>query len=187
MPRRTIRPGIMIAGVPRSGSTILSKVMALSPTVGYVEEPFNSQTGMIGTHDKFFAYIDSNSAWQAQYSAILHDILAGTAHYKENALQPDTKNPLRLIYRHLFTNRYQIRYWLDTHDPRVKNSYSKIRQPLSQLSTFSRIHTSRLFTHCVTPVASSPHINVSAGLALQYMTSCDRSRFLSVCHRKYRP
>lgn len=123
----------MIAGVPRSGSTILSKVMALSPTVGYVEEPFNSQTGMIGTHDRFFPYIDSNSACQAQYSAILHDILAGTAHYKENALQPDTKNPLRLIYRHLFTNRYQIRYWLDTHDPRVKKLI--LKDPTATLST----------------------------------------------------
>ncbi len=49
MPKRKIRPGIMVAGAPRSGSTILSKVLALSPTIGYVEEPFNWQTGMIGT------------------------------------------------------------------------------------------------------------------------------------------
>ncbi len=133
MPKRKIRPGIMVAGAPRSGSTILSKVLALSPTVGYVEEPFNWQTGMIGTDDRFFPYIYEGSAFQPQYDAILNDILRGTAHYKENMLQPETKNPLRMLYRQLFTNRYQIRYWLDTHDPRVKKLVMK--DPTATLST----------------------------------------------------
>jgi hypothetical protein len=78
---RKPRHGIMITGVPRSGSTILANVLALSPTIGYVEEPFNSQTGMIGTDDHFFPYIYKGSKFQKRYDAILDEILAGRAHY----------------------------------------------------------------------------------------------------------
>lgn len=131
MKRRT-RNGIMITGCPRSGSTILAKVLALSPSVGYAEEPFNSQTGMIGTDDRFFPYIYPGSTYQQQYDQLLHDILTSQAHYKENVLQPPTKNPLRLTYRHFFTNRYHIRYWLDTHNPRV--STLVLKDPTASLS-----------------------------------------------------
>jgi len=130
---RKPRHGIMITGVPRSGSTILANVLALSPTIGYVEEPFNSQTGMIGTDDHFFPYIYKGSKFQKRYDAILDDILAGRAHYKENQLQPPTSNPLRVIYRHLFTNRYEIRYQLDAHDPRVKQFV--LKDPTASLSS----------------------------------------------------
>ncbi len=123
----------MITGVPRSGSTILANVLALSPTIGYVEEPFNTHAGMIGTDDRFFPYIYKGSKFQKRYDAILDDILAGRAHYKENQLQPPTSNPLRVIYRHLFTNRYEIRYQLDAHDPRVKQFV--LKDPTASLSS----------------------------------------------------
>ncbi|MBP9827218.1 sulfotransferase [Candidatus Saccharibacteria bacterium] len=127
------RTGIMVAGCPRSGSTILAKVLALSPEVGYIEEPFNSQTGMLGTDDRFFPYIDETSSFYDAYRQILDDILDGRANYKENQLQPETNNPLRIVYRHIFTNRYQIRYKLDTYDPRVKRYV--LKDPTATLLT----------------------------------------------------
>ncbi len=122
----------MITGCPRSGSTILAHILALARSVGYVEEPFNSQTGMIGSDDCFFPYIYPGSAYQTQYDQLLDDILCGQAHYKENALQPPTHNPLRLAYRHFFTNRYHIRYWLDTHNPYVTTLV--LKDPTASLS-----------------------------------------------------
>jgi hypothetical protein len=165
--KRRVRNGIIVAGCPRSGSTILAKVLALSPRVGYVEEPFNYQTGMIGSDDRFFPYIYRGSEYQAKYDQLLDDILRGQAHYKENVLQPPTSNPVRLAYRHFLTNRYQIRYWLDTHDPRVK--LLALKDPTASLSVEHFLHhpsLSAIFTlrHPCAVVAS--HIRLGWGSPL---------------------
>lgn len=154
----------MVAGCPRSGSTVLAKVLAFAPNVGYVEEPFNSQSGMIGTHDRFFPYIYEGSSYHPQYDRLLNNILSGEAHYKENILQPPTINPFRLIYRQVFTNRYQIRYRLDCLNPNVDSFVLK-----DPTATFSTEHFRKHQSMQIVYTLRHPAGTIASHLRLQWI------------------
>ena len=43
---QAVRPGILITGSPRSGTTFVGRMLALPRSIGYLDEPFNVQIGM---------------------------------------------------------------------------------------------------------------------------------------------
>ncbi len=118
------RSAVMVTGCPRSGSTIIGNILAIPPTMGYIEEPLNYQTGLEGTDD-FFPYLHEYYENRDKYDSIFSEMLRGEAKYKENMLQPPADSILREVYRKLFINRYHIRYKLDSFNPIVKCFVSK--------------------------------------------------------------
>ncbi len=114
----------MIAGCPRSGSTILGKILSLSPRAGYIEEAFNPETGIEGT-SQMFVIPDTQPAQQSLYDKIAAELGQGTAQYKQSVFRPQKLGAGRWIFYKLFTNRYQFRYRLDTLNPFITTYISK--------------------------------------------------------------
>jgi len=122
---------VLVAGCPRSGSTILAHLLTLSPCTTYLEEPLNHQTGVEGTNVPF-VYLRADRP-NEHYDRIITDILAGKATYKHNIFRPKTRNPLRLLFYRLFVNRYNFRYKRDMLNPFSRIMVSK--DPTATLSS----------------------------------------------------
>src|SRR5580692_3708234 len=97
------KTAILVTGAPRSGTTFLGKMLALNIDVQEIEEPFNTETGIVGV-DQPFVYLRSGerlSKEQKLYDVLINDLLDGKAWYKPSSLRPETKNPIRQVARNL--------------------------------------------------------------------------------------
>lgn len=67
---------VLVTGVPRSGSTVLGRMMAFSSEVNYIWEPFNLKY-RVGVPD-YYPYIDKNSnkAKRDVYDKLIRDTIA---------------------------------------------------------------------------------------------------------------
>lgn len=138
-----LKPAVIVTGCPRSGSTILARILALSFRTIYLEEPLNQQTGIIGT-DEPFVYLHEDAPYADTYDAIVKNILAGRAQYKTSYFRPKTHNPARLLFYAVFTNRYQARYMLGTYNP-----WSRIYITKDPTASFASEYLHRKFNYKV--------------------------------------
>lgn len=118
------RDAIMVTGCPRSGTTILGKILSLPAVTGYIEEPLNYQTGLEGAND-FFPYLHKNHPNIAQYDDLYSRMLRGQAVYKVCLTQQPTDELIRKIYRKVCINRFHVRYTLDVLNPLVRRFIAK--------------------------------------------------------------
>ncbi len=72
---------ILVTGAHRSGSTFVGKALSLPFGVGYVDEPFNREYGVVG-NDVWFPYVRESSDTEEHYGALVEDILSLKAKYK---------------------------------------------------------------------------------------------------------
>lgn len=125
------RKVVMVAGCPRSGSTILAKVLSLSHRTAYAEEPLNAQTGLQGTSEQF-VYLHDGSALADTYDRIVTDMVSGRAKYKTSQFKPKQLGLGRRVFYALFTNRYNFQYKLGLLNPFADTLVSK--DPTASLS-----------------------------------------------------
>lgn len=114
----------MVAGCPRSGSTIIGKILSMSPRTGYLEEPLNPQTGLEGT-SHFFVFPEADPGHQELYDTIVERIRTGKAKYKESFYKPADPGFARSVFYKLFTNKYHFTYRIGTLNPLAHTYISK--------------------------------------------------------------
>jgi hypothetical protein len=122
---------IMVAGCPRSGSTILAHILALAPGTAYAEEPLNRDTGLVGTNEPF-VFLDPAEPHD-HYDKIIRSLTEGRGKYKPSAFRPADPGRTRQLFYKLFTNRYQLRYTLGMARPVTQTLVSK--DPTASLSS----------------------------------------------------
>jgi hypothetical protein len=116
------KTAILVTGAPRSGTTFLGKMLALNIDVQEIEEPFNTETGIVGV-DQPFVYLRSGerlSKEQKLYDVLINDLLDGKAWYKPSSLRPETKNPIRQVARNLLVSKQNLDYVLQSKIPYKK-------------------------------------------------------------------
>ncbi len=114
---------ILVTGAHRSGTTFLGRMLALSPQIGEVYEPFNIKVGVHGF--KYFnTYIKENHRDEAYYEKIISDVLNGKAKYRRipltNKREPTTlpQKIVRLVFKSGANLSYlRARYspWVDRY------------------------------------------------------------------------
>lgn len=115
------KTSILVTGAPRSGTTFLGAMLALTPGAIEIEEPFNFETGIIGM-DQPFLYMPVNTTLSPEderYTRLIEAVLNGEAWYKQSPLRTETTNPLRQIARSLLVSRQNLEYKLQTKNPFV--------------------------------------------------------------------
>ncbi|HSX05326.1 MAG TPA: sulfotransferase [Candidatus Saccharimonadales bacterium] len=108
---------ILVTGAPRSGTTFLGKMLALPRHVLYVDEPFNSQTGIEGVRTFFPHPLEWQEGGTEPYADVVRQLFSGEAQFKPSELRASTKNPLRQLARELWVSRENLNYKLQTHSP----------------------------------------------------------------------
>jgi hypothetical protein len=147
------RKPILVTGAPRSGTTFVGKMLALPRHVAYVDEPFNSLTGMKGV-DTWFPYM---TGAEPEHEKLVKEVIEGQASFKPSALREDTSNPLRKLARDMFVSRENLEHRLDAYNP-LKQRYL-IKDPLAAFSSeylhkqFD-IHTVMVMRHPASMIAS---------------------------------
>jgi hypothetical protein len=122
-------PHILVTGAPRSGTTILGRLLSLPNQVIYIFEPFNQDIGLEGI-DRSFAYLDDDpDLREEKYDAILRDLLNGRARFKINPWREKNPTPIKRIGRQFFRSGMQLRYQLDSASP-FKRRYL-IKDPMA--------------------------------------------------------
>ncbi|MCD4781125.1 MAG: sulfotransferase [Candidatus Omnitrophica bacterium] len=112
---------ILVTGSHRSGTTFVGKMLALSPNVGYIFEPFNKVLGVEGV-DVWNPYIKNGGLLEKKYHYILKNVLNGKAKYKEPwKLSSKNKQELMLktIARNIFGDKKIRKYRLLKYKPWV--------------------------------------------------------------------
>lgn len=113
----TTTPPILVTGAPRSGTTFLGKMLSLHPSVAYIDEPFNLETGIQGV-DRHLAYITKEqTATERHYAQLLQDLLQGKSAFKSSDLRPATDSVLRQTARQLFVSKENIGYKINARNP----------------------------------------------------------------------
>lgn len=120
------KKSILVTGAPRSGTTFVGKMLALPRDVAYVDEPFNSQTGMQGI-DTWFPYMHVSESDPNE--KLVKDILNGKTSFKSSQLRPDATNPVRQLARELFVSRENVEHKINAYNP-IKRRFL-IKDPLA--------------------------------------------------------
>jgi len=95
-------------------------MLSLHRSVGYVDEPFNAQTGINGI-DRQFLYIGkSGSQKQAEYTEIARTLLAGHSNFKPSEIPPHRFTLPKQLARRLFISPKHIQYKVAACNPFVK-------------------------------------------------------------------
>lgn len=124
---------ILVTGAPRSGTTFLGKMLSLHPSVAYIDEPFNKETGLEGI-DRHYAFITKDDPeLEAKYAALVHDLLAGKSNFRSSTLRPQTSSALRKAARQLLVSRENIEYKLNAKNP--LKTRQLLKDPMACLST----------------------------------------------------
>jgi len=143
----------LVTGAPRSGTTFVGKMLALPYHVAYVDEPFNSLTGVKGM-DTWFPYM-SHAA--NEHEQLVRDVIEGRASFKPSLLREETKNPLKQLAREMFVSRENLEHRLDSYNP-LKQRFL-IKDPLAAFSSeylhreFD-LHTVAVMRHPASMIAS---------------------------------
>jgi hypothetical protein len=111
------RPGLLVTGAPRSGTTFVGRMLALPASVGYLDEPFNVQIGMTWVPRQFVAAGPDDDA--PGLDRAVEDLLAGRAVLRQTPFHTGT-GPLARAGRAVLGSRAQLRYQLARRDPRVR-------------------------------------------------------------------
>lgn len=119
----------MVTGAPRSGTTFVGKMLALPYHVAYVDEPFNSLTGVKGM-DTWFPYMTEA---KNEHEQLVRDVIEGRASFKQSLIRQGTNNPLRQLAREMFVSRENLEHRLDSYNP-LKQRYL-IKDPLAAFSS----------------------------------------------------
>ena len=120
---------ILVTGAPRSGTTFVGKMLALPYHVAYVDEPFNSLTGVKGV-DAWFPYMTEG---QPEHEKLVRDVIEGRSSFKHSLLREETTNPLRKLARDMFVSRENLEHKLDAYNP-LKQRYL-IKDPIASFSS----------------------------------------------------
>jgi hypothetical protein len=120
---------ILVTGAPRSGTTFVGKMLALPYHVAYVDEPFNSMTGISGV-DTWFPYMTEE---QPEHEKLVRDVIQGRGTFKSSLLREETNNPLRKLAREMFISRENLEHKLDSYNP-LKQRYL-IKDPIAAFSS----------------------------------------------------
>ena len=132
MPGTTKSP-ILVTGAPRSGTTFLGKMLSLHPSVAYIDEPFNKETGLEGV-DRHYAYITKdNPEVERKYTELVQDLLAGKSNFRSSTLRPEAANALRKAARQLMVSRENIEYKLNARNP--LKTRQLLKDPMACLSS----------------------------------------------------
>lgn len=114
---------ILVTGIPRCGSTFTGKIMALSPQLSYIQEPFNPNYGFVGA-DIHFPFIKNQNPDNV-YENLLNDLFSFKAKYKKNYT---LDNSVKKLAKFIFGPRAQINYRI-TKFLRRKNLRLLIKDP----------------------------------------------------------
>ncbi len=121
-----MKPPVLVTGAPRSGTTWVGKMLALSPSLGYIHEPFNNDhnVGRLPQHfpENFF-YLHSGN--ETPYRLWLDDVL-DYKYYLSRAL---IKN------QGLREKGAHVREWMHFISFRWKRKRPLIKDPLAFFST----------------------------------------------------
>ena len=104
-------------------------MLALPYHVAYVDEPFNSLTGVKGA-DTWFPYMTEG---QPEHEKLVKDMIEGRSSFRSSLLREDTTNPLRKLARDMFVSRENLEHKLDAYNP-LKQRYL-IKDPIAAFST----------------------------------------------------
>ena len=104
-------------------------MLALPYHVAYVDEPFNSLTGVKGL-DTWFPYMTEG---KPEHEKLVKDMIEGRSSFKQSLLREDTTNPLRKLARDMFVSRENLEHRLDAYNP-LKQRYL-IKDPIAAFST----------------------------------------------------
>ena len=107
-------------------------MLCLPPFMRYIDEPFNSQTGITEIPQNFL-YIpeDSDSADRA-YRPVFNDLLAGKSHFRSSLLPQRDQSVAKQLARRLLHSRTALAYQRDSRDPRKTRPV--IKDPLACFS-----------------------------------------------------
>ena len=128
-------------------------MLALPYHVAYVDEPFNSLTGVRNV-DTWFPYMTEA---EAEHERLVKDVIEGQASFKPSMLRSETSNPLRKLARDMFVSRENLEHRLNAYNP-LKQQYL-IKDPLAAFSSeylhrkFD-FHTVMLIRHPASMIAS---------------------------------
>jgi hypothetical protein len=112
-----MQPAILVTGAPRSGTTFVGKMLCLPKHMTYIDEPFNFQTGLQGIRQPLL-YLDQNtSEINDHYLDLMRNLLQGRGRFQASLL-PRHPTFLKTAGRRLFGSKKQLRYQLDSLDPR---------------------------------------------------------------------
>lgn len=125
------QPPILVTGAPRSSTTFLGNMLALPDYIVYVDEPFNTQTGIegVGTAFPSPARPGGLNSLEVEYADLVEQLLSGRARFKPSRLRPGTRNPARWLARAMFISRENLAYRVQSLDPR-KQRYL-IKDPMA--------------------------------------------------------
>lgn len=125
---------ILVTGAHRSGTTFLGKMLALSPHIGEIYEPFNVKVGVHGF--KYYnTYVKKQHKDEHVYEKVVRDVLEGKAVYRRIPLT-NSKEPTSLqqkIGRIIFKSGANLSYLKSKYSPKV-NRYL-IKDPIACMSS----------------------------------------------------
>lgn len=122
---------ILVTGSHRSATTFTAKILSLDSSLGYINEPFNVDSGMEGLKH-WFQYIEEGMDDGGYYNELVHNLLTGNASFKRTPYirkQGLFKN----IAKYFLKSKSNYLYKLATINP-LKNRYL-IKDPIACLSS----------------------------------------------------
>lgn len=120
----------MVTGAPRSGTTFVGKMLALPLHVAYVNEPFNTQTGMKGV-ERPFPYMKHSD--DDPHEDLVKAVIEGKTSFRASSLRQETANPIRKLAREIFISRENLGHHINSYNP-LKQRYL-IKDPMACFST----------------------------------------------------
>jgi hypothetical protein len=112
-----MQPTIFVTGAPRSGTTFVGKMLCLPRHMTYLDEPFNYQTGLQGIQQPL-VYLDPDTPkLNDYYLQLVRKMLEGRGRF-HSSLLPQHPSLLKTAGRRVLGSRKQLRYQLDTYNPR---------------------------------------------------------------------
>ena len=110
---------MLVTGTPRSGTTFVGRMLALPREVGYLDEPFNVQIGILGIEEQFL-HLTWGHPEVRRYRRLVDDLLAGRATFRRGAFDGPGSTVMARAGRRVFGSRANFRYHLTAVDPRVR-------------------------------------------------------------------
>ena len=114
---KTPEPPILVTGAPRSGTTILGRLLAAPRHVAMVYEPLNFHIGLRDI-PRHFVYVCDGSPDEATIGAAIEALLAGRGTFRPSGIPGSTAGPVKRLLRRTLVSRTNVDYWLAAHDPR---------------------------------------------------------------------
>ena len=162
---RTTGPPVLVTGAPRSGTTILGRLLAAPRHVAMVYEPFNLHIGLRDI-PRQFVYVSTGTTDEPVVEAAVEALLAGRGTFRPSGIPGHTPGPVKRLLRRALVSRTSVDYRLAAHDPRRTRWLLK-----DPLAGFSAEWLARRFGMSVVVIVRHPAATVASYLRLGWRFS----------------